>query len=75
MDDSIKPARKRLELTLETIWAINEAISRHLDNKPDEPLEKVHGSITVEIVKGEFYRIVPAPSILLQEKQRRRKTA
>ena len=74
MEDSL-PSRKRLELNLETILAFNDALAKHLDTNPDVPLDRVHGTLTVEIVKGEFYRIIPAPSILLQEKQRRRKTA
>lgn len=74
MDDVTKP-RKRLELTTDLFWLINKAIAERIDIDPEVPLDRLHGSITIEIVKGEFTRILPTPSILVSEKKRIRKIA
>lgn len=66
------PGRQRLALDLETILAINEALAEYLD-RGDGPIERVHGAITLEIVKGRFHRVIPAPSILLSDPSAKRR--
>ncbi len=76
MDDIVKPqARKRLELTTEMYWLINKAIAERIDIDLEQPIESLHATITIEIVKGRFTRILPTPSILVEDKRRARKIA
>ncbi len=66
--------RARLTLDIETLMAINEEIARRLDIDPEVALEKLHGSITLQIVKGRFRLVEVASSRLLIDQQRRQRT-
>lgn len=65
--------RARLTLDIETLVAINEEIARRLDIDPETPLEKLHGSVHLEIVKGRFQLVEVASSRLLNDQQRRQR--
>lgn len=65
--------RARLTLDIETLIAINEEIARRLDIDTETPLEKLHGSIRLEIVKGRFQLVQVASSRLLIDQQRRQR--
>lgn len=72
MDEPINLAtvRKRaLVLDAETILAINAKLARLCEEFSD--LEEVHGSFTVEIVKGRFQRLYVSDSTLLHKPERR----
>lgn len=60
--------RARLALDINTIAAINEELARLDDGQ--QPLEKLHGQLTIEIVKGRFQRIEAGRSRLLIDQRR-----
>ena len=57
-----------LTLDLETIYRINKKLARLCENMP---LEKVHGSFTVRIVKGQFQTLETTDSELLNDQKTR----
>ena len=63
--------RRRLAMTYELQSAILDTLER-IDYDLSKPLEMVHGSFTIEIVKGRFQRVTGGPSILLDQKQTRK---
>jgi hypothetical protein len=74
-DELLARKRPRLTLDIETMLIVNEEIERRLDVDPDQPLEKLHGRITLQIVKGRFQLVEVASSRLIADKGRQRNIA
>lgn len=75
MPDELSARRQRLLLNLDIISEINEALKR-MDDKPEEPLETIHGGVYIQIVKGEFVYVKPDRSYPVQStRKHKRKTA
>lgn len=64
-------AASGLALDIDTIEQINERLKTLLAT--GQPLEKVHGSFTVDIVSGRFHSIRVADSFLLPQGKKRKR--
>ncbi len=74
MSDELSLERQRLLLNLDTIGVINEAL-KVLDYDRNIPLDRVHGTVCIMIIKGQIEYVEPAPSIPARISRKQRKTA
>lgn len=75
MSDDLSLERQRLLLDLDSIADINNAL-KVLDYDTRQPLERLHGTVCIEIIKGQISYVKPAPSIPTRQSSRKqRKTA